>query len=93
MVRVRAPLRVAEQVEQRVDALELVAGDGADRLLAHGALVRVTRRLVVVRVGDQPRAGAEDRQRVDLDVRVLRGDVDLEEMVMSMHFLQKQSCY
>jgi hypothetical protein len=47
----------------------------------------------VVRVRDQPRAGAEDRQRVDLDVRVLRRDVDLEEMVMLMHFFQKQSCY
>jgi hypothetical protein len=46
------------------------AGPQAGGLLAHRALVRVPRRLVVVRVRDQPGTHAEDGQRVDLEVRV-----------------------
>mmetsp|Transcript_55787 Transcript_55787/g.132415 ORF Transcript_55787/g.132415 Transcript_55787/m.132415 type:complete len:413 (-) Transcript_55787:1471-2709(-) len=61
-------LGVDEEVEEGVDALQLVVCDRSDRLLAHRALVGVTWRLVVVRVGDQPCARAHHREGVDFEV-------------------------
>mmetsp|Transcript_19783 Transcript_19783/g.45566 ORF Transcript_19783/g.45566 Transcript_19783/m.45566 type:complete len:498 (-) Transcript_19783:580-2073(-) len=64
-------LRVEEHMRQRIHP-QLVVGDVyAHRLLAHGRLVGVTRRLVVVGEGDDRGADAEDHRRVDLAVRVL----------------------
>ena len=62
-------LRVREQVHECVDAVALVVADGSHRLLAHGALVRVARRLVVVRVRYEAGADAEDGEWFDLQVR------------------------
>ncbi len=41
------------------------------RLFAHGALVGVARRLVVMRVGNQSSANPKNRERLDLQMRVL----------------------
>ena len=78
-------MRVDEIVEQGVDAIALVAGDGAHGLLAHGALVRVARTLIVVRVGDQSGAHAQQRERLDLQMGRLLADavlVDGDETVV-----------
>mmetsp|Transcript_34960 Transcript_34960/g.87209 ORF Transcript_34960/g.87209 Transcript_34960/m.87209 type:complete len:662 (-) Transcript_34960:1408-3393(-) len=72
-------VRVDEQVEDRVDALRLVTRDCPHGLLAHRTLVGVARRLVVVRVGDEAGADAQDCERVDLEVRGARVDVPLVE--------------
>ena len=56
-----------------------VGGDDSHRLLAHGALVRVSRRLVVVRVGNEARAGAEDGKGLNLKVRGVGANVTLVE--------------
>ena len=61
-------LRVDHQVEQGVDSVELVVGDRSDRLLSHRALVRVSRGLVVMRVGDETGDGSEDGEGLDLEV-------------------------
>ena len=50
----------------------LVVRNQPHRLLAHRALVRVAGGLVVVGVRDQPSAHAEDSERVNLHVGVLR---------------------
>mmetsp|Transcript_40875 Transcript_40875/g.128065 ORF Transcript_40875/g.128065 Transcript_40875/m.128065 type:complete len:675 (-) Transcript_40875:1998-4022(-) len=82
-------LRVHHGVEQRVDALVLVHGHRAHGLLAHGALVRISRGLVVVGEGDEPRDHAHDRERVDLQVRVARRELLLlerdEAVVLLVH--------
>ena len=65
----RSPLGVDEEVEQGIHDVELVVGDVAHGLLAHGALVGVARRLVVVRVGDEARHHAQHRERLYLQVR------------------------
>ena len=82
-------LRVHEKVHQRVHAVELVKRDVAHRLLPHRALVRVPRGLVVVRVRNHTRAHAEERERLDLQVRVLLGDLALvqsdERVVLLVH--------
>lgn len=72
-------LRVDHEVEEGVDPLELVVGDGADCLLSHGALVRVSRRLVVVRVGDEAGDGAEEAEGLDLEVSRVGEDLGLVE--------------
>ena len=58
-------LGVDHQVEQGVDSVELVVGDRSDRLLSHRALVRVSRGLVVLRVGDETGDGSEDGEGLD----------------------------
>ena len=58
-----------------VHSLLLVASDGADCLLAHSALIGVSRRLVVIGVGNQRGYDAQDRYWIDLHVRVRRRDV------------------
>ena len=68
----REKMRRGQSAQDRVYPVGLVVRDQPHRLLAHCTLVRVARRLVVVRVRDEPRAHAEDRERVDLHVRVLR---------------------
>lgn len=71
---------VHEEVERRdVHALLLVAGDGSNGLLSHGALVGVSRRLVVVGIRDQRRDDAEDRHRVDFHVCVRGRDVPVAD--------------
>lgn len=44
-------------------------------LFPHGALVGVPGTLVVVGVGDEPRHNAEQGERIDLEVRVVEGQV------------------
>jgi hypothetical protein len=61
-------LRVDHEVEEGVDAVELVVSDGTDRLFTHSALVGVTRGLVVVRVRDETGDGAEEGEGFDLEV-------------------------
>mmetsp|Transcript_3641 Transcript_3641/g.7682 ORF Transcript_3641/g.7682 Transcript_3641/m.7682 type:complete len:429 (-) Transcript_3641:1637-2923(-) len=68
-------------VDETVDPLVLVHGDRPHSLLAHGALVGVARRLVVVWEGDEAGDHAEEGEGVDLEVGVsgrqlllLRGD-------------------
>ena len=63
-------LRVVEHVSLRVHAVLVVGRVDAHGLLAHGALVRVTGTLVVVREGDDRGADAQDHAGVDLAVRV-----------------------
>ena len=81
---------IHEEVERRdVHALLLVAGDGTDGLLSHGALIGVSRRLVVVGVRNQRGDDAEDRHRIDLHVcvcgrNVLVADGD-ETRVLLVH--------
>ena len=59
-------LWVEEHVRQRVHAHVVVGDVDAHRLLAHGALVRVTRRLVVIGERDDGGAHAQDHARVNL---------------------------
>ena len=67
---------VHHHVQRRhVDALLLVARDGADRLLAHSALIRVSRRLVVIGVRNQRGHDPENRHGIDLHVCVRWRDV------------------
>ena len=54
--------------------LELVVGDSADGLLAHGTLVRVAWRLVVVWVWNQPRTRAHNSEGVNLKMGCCRRD-------------------
>src|SRR5690242_14604469 len=68
-------LRIAEQVKQGIDALQLVVGDAADGLLAHGALISVARRLVVVRIGNETGDNSKDRHGIDLQVCSFARDV------------------
>ncbi|GIX64653.1 uncharacterized protein BcabD6B2_40880 [Babesia caballi] len=63
-------LRVVEQVAQRVHPEVEVGRVHPHGLLAHGALVRVARRLVLVGEGDDGGADAQNHGRVDLAVRV-----------------------
>mmetsp|Transcript_37572 Transcript_37572/g.94847 ORF Transcript_37572/g.94847 Transcript_37572/m.94847 type:complete len:646 (-) Transcript_37572:1836-3773(-) len=63
-------LRVVQQEALCVHAVLVVGAVHAHGLLAHGGLVGVTRRLVVVGEGDDGRAHAQDHGRVDLAVRV-----------------------
>ena len=70
-------LRVAQEVEEGVDAVPLVVGDGAHGLLAHGALVGVAGRLVVVREWNEPGAHPQDGERLDLQVGGRAVDVGL----------------
>ena len=51
--------------------------DRAHGLFAHGALVGVARTLVVMRIGDESGADAEQRERLDFHVRRRRVDVCL----------------
>ena len=64
-------LRVHHEVHEGVHAVQLVVRDVAHCLFSHRALVRVTRALVVVGVGDQPRHHAQDGERLNLHVRHL----------------------
>ena len=64
-----APLGVDEQVEQRVEDIELVVRDVAHGLLSHGALVRVAGGLVVVGVGDQAGHHSQHCEGLNLKVR------------------------
>ncbi len=47
------------QVQQRIDAIELVVPNGANSLFPHGTLVRVAGRLVMVRVRNKASNCAE----------------------------------
>eukprot|EP00967_Tisochrysis_lutea_P083235 scaffold115591_cov32-Tisochrysis_lutea.AAC.4 len=63
-------LRIVEHICHGVHP-QLVIGDvHAHGLLAHGGLVRVTRRLVVIGEGNDGCADAEDHRRVDLAMGV-----------------------
>lgn len=66
------PLRVHEQVQERVQARQLVEPRRPHRLLAHRALVSVARGLVVVGEGDQAADDAHDGEGLDLEVGVAR---------------------
>mmetsp|Transcript_18127 Transcript_18127/g.33119 ORF Transcript_18127/g.33119 Transcript_18127/m.33119 type:complete len:235 (+) Transcript_18127:819-1523(+) len=59
-------LRVAEEVEERVHATQLIVGDIAHGLLAHGTLVGVARGLIVVREGNQTGNHTHDCEGLDL---------------------------
>ena len=65
------PLGVVQHVAHRVVAVSVVGRVHGDGLLAHGGLVRITRRLVVVREGDRARDRAQHQRRVELHVCVL----------------------
>lgn len=70
-------LRINHEIEQSVDAIELIKAYGADGLFAHGTLVGVSRGLVVVRIGNQTGDCAEDGEGFDLKMRAERGDITL----------------
>ncbi|RUS73562.1 hypothetical protein EGW08_018678, partial [Elysia chlorotica] len=59
---------IIQGVQQRVNAVPLVVSYGAHGLLAHSALIRVTRRLVVVGVRNQTCANTEDGEGLYLQV-------------------------
>ena len=63
-------VRVDEVVEERIDAVTLIPGNRAHGLLSHGALVRVARTLVVMRVRDE--AGADSQQGERLNLQMTR---------------------
>mmetsp|Transcript_2181 Transcript_2181/g.6948 ORF Transcript_2181/g.6948 Transcript_2181/m.6948 type:complete len:296 (-) Transcript_2181:2344-3231(-) len=65
-------LGIAEHVALRVHPHLIICDVHPHRLLPHGALIRVTRRLVVVREGNDGGAHAQDHCRVNLAVRVRR---------------------
>ena len=67
-----APLGIDQEVEEGVHGIELVVGNVAHGLLAHGALVGVARGLVVVRVGDQAGHHAQHCERLYLQMRGVR---------------------
>mmetsp|Transcript_57798 Transcript_57798/g.152058 ORF Transcript_57798/g.152058 Transcript_57798/m.152058 type:complete len:514 (+) Transcript_57798:764-2305(+) len=89
LARAQRLLRVDQAEQERVGPVVLVHRDAAHGLLAHRALVGVPRRLVVVGVGDEARDDAEQRERLDLEVRrVLRDVRGLqrdEEVVLLVH--------
>lgn len=60
-------LRIAEQIHQSIDAVSLVQSDRSHRLFPHGALIRISGRLVVMRVRYQPGAYAQQSKRLDLE--------------------------
>ena len=62
-------LRIVEHVGERVHSHLVVRGVDSHRLLAHGALVCVPRRLVVVGEGNDRGADAKDHRRMDLAMR------------------------
>jgi hypothetical protein len=64
-----------QKVEQCVDAIELVVGDGTNGLLTHSALIRVARRLIVVRVRDETGHHSQNGHWVDFQMRVFESDV------------------
>eukprot|EP00968_Pinguiococcus_pyrenoidosus_P008709 scaffold641_cov237-Pinguiococcus_pyrenoidosus.AAC.17 len=64
-------LGIHHRVQERVDPFVLVHGNRAHGLLAHRALVCVSRRLVVVGKRDQTGYHAHDGERIDLEVRVI----------------------
>ncbi len=68
-------MRVHEVVKQCVNAIALVASNRPHRLLAHGALVRVSRRLVVMRIWDQASANSQYSKWFDLQVGRFGGDI------------------
>ena len=72
-------MRVDHEVEEGVDSVELVVGDGSDGLLSHGALIGVSGRLVVVRVGNETGDGSEDGEGFDLEMGGSRDDHVLVE--------------
>ena len=64
----------------------LVVGDDTDGLLAHGALVCVARRLIVVWVWNDAGTHTKDGKRLNLKMRrVLQGRVG---KVICMYFVQ-----
>ena len=77
-------LRIEEDVRERVHANVIVGDVDAHGLLAHGALVGVTRRLVVIGKGYDAGAHAQYHRRMDLAVGV-RGAVLLLLEVLGIH--------
>lgn len=67
-------LWVDEVIHQCVNSVLLVIGNRAHCLLTHGALIRVTRRLVVMWVRYEACADAEQRKRLYLQVRSRPGN-------------------
>mmetsp|Transcript_7315 Transcript_7315/g.18229 ORF Transcript_7315/g.18229 Transcript_7315/m.18229 type:complete len:216 (-) Transcript_7315:476-1123(-) len=64
-------LRVHEEIQERVHALQLVVRNRANGLLAHSTLIRVAGRLVVMGIWNQARARAHDCQGIDFQMRRL----------------------
>ena len=84
-VDVCTPLGVDQEVEEGVHGIELVVGNVAHGLLAHGALVGVAGGLVVVRVGDQAGHHAQHCERLYLQMRGLRPCMTLHAWSQQIH--------
>lgn len=65
--------RVAEKLGVLIDALGVIQGEHTHCLLAHGGLVGISRRLVVIRERDRRRHMTQDHVRVNFAVGVVLG--------------------
>lgn len=62
------PLRIIHQEEKRVSSMPLIVSNGTNGLLAHGALIGVSRRLVVMWVRNQTGYDTENAERLNFHV-------------------------
>ena len=72
-------LRIHEEVQQSVHPLVLVVGHASHGLFSHGTLVGISRRLIVVRVWNQPSTNSQDGEWFYLQMRSLLIKVTLPE--------------
>ena len=61
-------LRIDQRVQECIDAVLLVVTCGSHGLFTHGTLVRVSRRLVVVRIRNETGANAQQSERLDFQM-------------------------
>jgi hypothetical protein len=80
-------LRIDHTIQKGVHAFILIGAGGADGLLAHRALVSVTRGLVVMWVRHKPSHDAQQRKRVDFHVCVVWGHLALVQGYKTVIFL------
>ena len=72
-------LRIHHEVQECIDAVQLIVANRTDGLLTHGTLVRVTRRLIMVRIRHETSHGTQQREALDFQVRRAGLDIMLEQ--------------
>lgn len=67
-------LRVYHQIQERIDSVQLIICNCSDGLFAHGALISVSRGLIVVWIRDK--TGDRSKNSEGFDLEVSRGRLD-----------------